>query len=85
MSAFMQELVEGDVACLERAEDRDSFTTLLMESARERGVDVAVEDIDAMIDEAFNPGSTLTDRELEVVASGCTCAFCTCSYMVAAM
>lgn len=85
MSTAIKEVLGGGVGCLENAADRESFKAGVMEVARNRGVSIRPEEVEALIDSAFDPDFALSDEELEVVASGCTCAFCTCSYMVATM
>lgn len=73
-------IVELNVDAFTGISDRHEFKQAALAFAKSRGVQLTEADVDESIDSILNPHVSLADYEYERAATGCTCAFCTCSY-----
>jgi hypothetical protein len=77
-------LAQLDMSTLEDIDDASIFAQRLSGLARQQGWEISVAECEEVIQATHGVGKPMpmSDEELELVASGCTCAFCTCSYQV---
>lgn len=75
-------VVEANADAFAGIADRDEFVQSALAVAESQGLSLTEGDVEESIESILNPHASIADQEYELTATGCTCAFCTCSYAV---
>jgi hypothetical protein len=75
-------IVESNADAFAGIADREEFVHATLAVAASNGLALTEDEVVESIESILNPHTRLADQEYELTATGCTCAFCTCSYAV---